>query len=207
MKKKLFNLIPALLIGASSFAFASDDGSKQTLMNERNQQVYEVAQKDLSAFLENIPAGFEKQHGFNSRAEFAKAKPGSIYHIYGVDINGKVFTTDSYTIPVVVDNEYRAMITVSLVDGKYQVENVGAALLAQELQALEAEKQPAGNLEKVMLNIYAKKSGLVVYKDVNASIEDADLTPLVSAKTSLSNASARSLKTTYKLAEVIETLK
>lgn len=196
-----------LLIGAGSFALPPDKKSKQAIMNDQNQQVYEVAKNNISTFLENIPAGFEKQHGFNNRAEFARVIPGTIYHIYGVDNTGKVVATDSYNIPVMVDNEYRAMVTVSLVDGKYQLQTVGATLLANELQVIETQKQPSKDLEKVMLNIYDKKCGLIAYKDINTPIEDVDLTPLVSTKTGLQNATNRSIKTTYKLSEIIQALK
>jgi ABC-type Na+ efflux pump permease subunit len=207
MKKKLVNLIPALLIGVSSFAFSLQKGNKQIEISERNQKIYEVVERDLSSFLENIPAGFEKQHGFNSRAEFAQAKAGSIYRIYGVDANGKVFTTDNYNLTVVVDNEYRAVLNISFADGKYQIQSVGGAQLAIELQAIEKEQHPAEQLEKVMLNFYDKKCGLVAYKDEATSTENADLTPLESAKLGINNTSARAIKPSYKLAEVIELLK
>lgn len=161
--------------------------------------------KELSGFLDNIPAGFENQHGFNSRAEFDMAVPGSVYTIMGVNSEGKVFAANLFNVAVMVNDEYRAMITVSFVDGKYKIESVGAALLARELQVIENEVDTGSDLEKIMLNVYHKQSGFVAYQDVNADMETADFIPLASAKTALEETD-KAIQSTYKLAGLIDVL-
>ena len=204
MKKKVISLIAASFIGIACFAyFPKGENNGKALVDERNQKIYEVVKKDLSTFLEIIPAGFETQHGFNNRAEFAKAIPGGIYTIVGINENGKTIATDLFNIPVIVDNQYKAMITVSFTDGKYELETVGAAMLAAELQILE-KQQPAAE-ERIMLNVYSKTAGFVAYKTIDKSIETADFIPLTSAKTALNNA-ARTISSTYKLAELVAAL-
>jgi len=206
MKKNLFTLASALLIGLNCFAYSSPyEEGKKAAITERDQKIYEVTQKDLATFLENIPAGFEKQHGFNSRLEFAKATAGPVYTILGMYEDGKPVAANMFNIPVVVEGEYRAMITVSFSDGVYSIETVGAALLAEELQLLEKEKQPAAGCEKIMLNVYSRTSGFVGYRKTNETVEQTDFIPLVSAKTALEN-STRIAKPAYKLAEIVEEL-
>ena len=205
MKKKTFTLLSALFIGLSCFASFSKTGDDKKIINERDQKIYEVTNKDLVSFLNNIPEGFEKQHGFNSRAEFAKATAGPIYTILGMDANGVVKPINMFNVPVVVNGEYRAMITVSFVNGVYEIETVGAALLATELQLLENEQKPNSNQEKIILNVYKKSSSFIGYPSINQNIEDVNLIPLTSAKTALGN-SPRVLKVNYKVSEIAQTL-
>ena len=126
MKKVIFTTIYSIFIGLSCYA-GTEPNEKPLNISERNQKIYEVTKKNLASFLENIPAGFESQHGFSSRSEFAKAVAGPVYTIVGVDENWNTFSTNLYNIPLLVNNEYRSMITVSEKDGVYEIQTVGAA--------------------------------------------------------------------------------
>lgn len=206
MKKKTFTLISALFIGLSCFAVSPKDGeSKENNLIVRNQKIYELTKNDLVSFLNNIPAGMEKQHGFNNRSEFTKATAGPVYTILGMDANGMVTSASMFNLPVVIDGEYRSMITVSFANGVYQIETVGAALLAAELQLLEQEQKPTSDQERIMLNVYKRSSGFVGYQSMNKNIDEVNLIPLASAKTALGN-SPRVIKPGYKLSEIIQAL-
>jgi hypothetical protein len=208
MKKKLLIIVPALLFGLSSLTYAVNGGNeKQQVVAEINQGINESVKKELSSFLEIIPVSMEKEHGFNDRAEFAKAVPASIYRIVGVDKEGNTFETNLYNVVVAVDGEYRAVLTVSSDNGKYEIQTIGAALMARELQVLEKSNPLPSNNERIMLNVYSKSAGFVAFHDANASVENADLIPLESAKSGLTNSESRvALQSTYKLTEAVHAL-
>jgi hypothetical protein len=208
MKKKLLLFIPLLIFGLSPFSYAAIGGNeKQAVLAETNQTIYESVKKELTSFLEVVPSGLEKEHGFTDRSEFAKALPASIYKIIGVDATGKTFETNLYNVVVSVNGEYRAVLTVSASNGQYEIQSIGAALMAKELQAFESTHPITANQERLMVNVYNKSAGFVAYQTPNTTIESVDLTPLESAKSSLSNIGiGRTAKSTYKLTEAVEAL-
>jgi hypothetical protein len=209
MKKRLLILAPALLLGLSSFSNhpAKDGKKEQQAVVQENQTIYESVKKELTSFLEVIPLDLEKEHGFNDRTEFAKAVPASIYRIIGVDAEGKPFQTNLYNVLVSVNGEYRAILTVSHTNGQYEIEAIGATLLAKELQLIEKENPITANQERIVLNVYKRSAGFVTYKDIDAPVENADLIPLASAKAGIAiSESNRIAKPTYKLSEAITAL-
>lgn len=208
MKKKLLVFIPVLIFGLSAVGYAATGGNEQQItLAGTTQTLYESVRKDLVSFLEIIPASLEKEHGFNDRSEFAKAVPASIYKIIGVDMTGKPFETNLYNVVVSVNGEYRAVLTVSSLNGQYEIQSIGASLLARELQAFESSHPLAANQERLMVNVYNKSAGFVAYQTANTVIENVDLTPLESAKSGISSlGTGRTAKSTYKLTEAVEAL-
>lgn len=207
MKKRLFIIAP-LLFGLFSFAFAVEGGNeKQRIVARVNQTITESVKKELSSFLEVIPVSMEKDHGFNDRSEFAKALPASIYRIVGINKEGNAFETNLYNVVVSVNGAYRAVLTVSFTNGSYEIESIGAAELAKELQFIEKQNPLTPEKERIMLNVFTKSASFVSYNDVNLSIENATFIPLESAKTGLSTSSLpRAIQSTYKLTEAVEAL-
>lgn len=208
MKKGFLVLGLTLSLGFSSFSYAAKENKiSQLISAEENQKIYEAVKNELSSFLEIVPVNMEKEHGFNNRAEFAKAVPASIYRMVGVDPYGKVVATNNYNVIVAVNGEYRAVITVSLENGKYELQSIGGAPLAKELQATESVNPIATGQERVMLNVYKYSATFVTNLNANTAIENADLIPLESAKMGLNNQEAgRSAKPVYKLSEAFDAL-
>ncbi len=207
MKKRLLIVIPAFVFGLSTLTHAGNgDNEKQQTFVQINQNINQSVKAELNSFLEIIPQGMEKQHGFNDRAEFAKAVPASIYRIVGISADGNTFQTNSYNVVVSVNSQYRAVLTVSLVDGKYEIETVGGAPLAEELQAYEKQNVLAENEEHIMLNVYSKASSFVANSNVNTGIENAAFFPLESAQVALQNEAGRARQISYKLDEAVEAL-
>ncbi len=208
MKKKLLIIVPALFFGLSTLTYAVNGGNeKQQIVAETNQSINESVKKELSSFLEIIPVSLEKEHGFHDRAEFAKAVPASIYRIVGVDADGKTFQTNLYNVVVAVNGEYRAVLSVSVENGVYEIQTIGAAMMAKELQVLEKAHPMLSNTERIMVNVYSRSAGFVAFADVNAGIENADLIPLESAKSGIFNSESRvAVQPTYKLAEAVHAL-
>jgi hypothetical protein len=225
--KKITYLLAPLMICAVNTAFSgiADQVSAKTIAshpcipfnvmevqkfnnaNTISQTIFETVKNELVSFLEIIPVDMEKEHGFNDRAEFSSALPASVYKIVGVDATGKTFETNLYNVVVAVKGEYRAVLTVSADNGQYEIQAIGATLMAKELQAIEQANPLASDQERIMFNVYQRSSGFVGYKDATTSIENMDLIPLESAKSGISNIEVnRKIKTTYKLAEAMEAL-
>lgn len=182
MKIKFILLITIFLY--SSVSFAQMNISKDVLA---------VAKDGYAAYLEKIPADKELQYGFNNREEFARVKLGKPYQI--MILNEDFFADDElkdkdylmpsgdWRVPLMIDNESRALLTVSGVDGNWKVVGFGAVALAKELEAFEKEHpsmQPHGKI----LRIYRSVSDfmLVPSDDDPASM---DVFPLNSARNSL----------------------
>lgn len=209
MKKGFLVLGLSLTLGFSSFSYAAKEIKISQLITsaEENQKIYESVKSELSSFLEIVPVNMEKEHGFNNRSEFAKAVPATIYRMVGVDPYGKVVPTNNYNVVVAVNGEYRAVVTVSSENGKYEILSIGGAVLAKELQATEAANPIAADQEHVMVNIYKYSATFVSNVSANTVIENADLIPLESAKMGLANPEAgRNAKTVYKLSEAFDAL-
>ncbi|HET6226495.1 MAG TPA: hypothetical protein VFF27_09470 [Bacteroidia bacterium] len=208
MKKGFLVLGLSLSLGFASFSLtAKEIKMYQQLSADNNQAIYDAVKNELSSFLEIVPVNMEKEHGFNNRAEFAKAVPASIYRMVGVDPYGKLIPTDRYNVVVAVNGEYRAVITVASENGKYEIMSIGGAQLAKELQATEAANPIAAGQERVMINVYKYSATFISNVAANTAIENADLIPLESAKIGLSNAEAgRNAKPVYKLSEAFDAL-
>lgn len=192
MKKKLLIIVPALVFGLSTFAHEANGGNEkqQTAQAaiEVNQSINDAVKQQLSSFLNLIPEGMEKDHGFNSRAEFTKAQPASIYKIVGVGQDGKTFDTGLYNVVVSVNGEYRAVLSVSSANGVYEIQTVGGANVSQEIKAVEAANTSNLNKEKIMVNVYSKAASFISFKDANTGVENAILIPLESAQRGLNEA-------------------
>lgn len=209
MKKRLLIIVPALVFGLSTLSQAGNGASEkqqQSVSIDINRSINEAVKQQLNDFLNLIPANTEKDFGFNNRAEFAQAVPASIYKNVGIDAYGRVVPTNLYNVVIAVNNDYRAVITVSYKDGKYEIENVGAAPLAVELQMAEAQYPLQEQQEHIMFEVYTKAATFMGYKHINAAIESAELIPLESAKSALSAEKGRALKSTYKFSEAVEAL-
>lgn len=209
MKRRLLIIVPAFVFGLSAFAYGANGGNEkqqQATAIEVNQSITEAVKQQLTAFLNLIPVGAEKDFGFKDRSEFAKALPASIYRMIGVGENGKAFETNSFNVVVAVNNEYRAVLYVSLENGKYEIQTVGAAPLAKELYAVEQQHVLNVDQERIIVNVYPKAATFLGTNNVNASIENADLVPLESAKTALQSEAGRTLRSSYKFAEAMQAL-
>jgi hypothetical protein len=129
-----------LFILVSSVAFTQEEYIKE---------ISDVANSGYHQYLEKIPQGRESLYGFKNRDEFALAKIGKPYQIF---LLKKEFFTDSITtnvnyivpsdewrVTVMVNNEYRALVTVAKMNGILKVVGIGAAGLASDLGVFEKQ--------------------------------------------------------------------
>lgn len=110
--------------------------------NDFYSDIKRTAKEGLPEFLNNIPEGFETQYGFTSRNEFLIADIGNVYEVYtistdflnmpGADIKLFVKPLEQYRVEVIVNNEIKTFITVSKINDKYKVVDLGGAELSKE---------------------------------------------------------------------------
>jgi len=156
------------------------------------KDVLAAAEKGYVAYLEKIPLDKELLYGFNNRDEFTKVKLGKPYQLMTLSedfftdptLKQKDYVVPSgeWRIPMIIDKEYRALLTVSNVDGNWKVVGLGATSLAKEMEVFE-KKHPSKNQYGRILRVYQSVSDYMLISSEDA--EDMDVIPLHSAKNSL----------------------
>lgn len=112
-----------------------------TVFGQLNSQVsiekmVAFALKELPRILNMMPVNTEDQYGFKSRDEFKRAKLGIPYQEYSLQDEAP---TGYWRVPVTVAGENRALLRLTLADGKWQFAGLGAKVLARDLGQLEKE--------------------------------------------------------------------
>jgi hypothetical protein len=103
------------------------------------------------SFLENIPEKMLVYHGINNRDEINRAVIGSPIAMY-IILNDSLTFTNTWRVPFIIDNEYKALLTVFENEEKgYEIVDFGASLLAKEIFMYI---QKNGNELKGLLRIY-----------------------------------------------------
>lgn len=202
MKQKL--LLLSLIVLCSSVAFGQ--------MN-KVKEVTDAADKGYRAYLEKIPDGQESKYGFNSRDEFARVMTGKPYQIIilkkefytDMDLTGEdcLQPLDEWRVPLMVDDENRAFLTVAWVKGQFKTVGLGAAGLAKELGEFEKE-HPSGQSHGKILRVHKMTSDFLLLTD-EANPALSTLFPLQSAKSSLNEKGIPA--TSYKLKEGLQLIR
>jgi len=118
-----------------------------TNINAQTNQIgiiSKVANAELSDYLNKIPVGQENMFGFNNRGEFFQAEIGIPYEVFTLNteffdtkniIRTKTYivSTENWRVPIIVNNQHRALLTVSKVNNQWSVVKIGAKGLAEEL--------------------------------------------------------------------------
>jgi hypothetical protein len=175
MKKKLLPTVLLVFFGLTVFS-----------QQENLKEVLSVANVGYINCLELIPKGQEKDYGFNNREEFTIAKIGKPY--ITATLNKEFFSdtilssknyiayTEEWRIPISVNGEYRTLMRVIKMNGKWEVSGLGGAVLAKELGEFEKSHQYE-NEYGIIFRVYQMVSDFIL---INKNIY-----PLQSAKTAL----------------------
>jgi hypothetical protein len=126
-----------LLAFISGVAVASDTD---------RDNVAAAALKGLPTILKQIPQQELSLYGFKNSLEMSRTILGNPIEIFTVHpdelikysdrgFSNLLTTTEEWYVPVIVDSENRALLTVIQADGNWQVAGISAADLARELQA------------------------------------------------------------------------
>ncbi len=191
MKKASFIIVLFILV---SCAYAQETA---------NQNISFAVKNSLLQWLEKIPSGDEANYGFQNREEFSRAGLGSPIQmfklndiLYGSD--GKVNPmkpTGEWKIPVTVDEQNRALVTVMKRDLEWSIVDLGAAGLARELNDFKSKLTAEQFRDIKMLRVYQVESDFLFYDAPSSSADEIVLVPMQSASHYLEGMTGRTKKT------------
>ena len=158
MKKLLLTLLCLPII-----VFGQQANQTKIVKNTANIQ--------LDDYLNKIPVGKEKLFGFNDRDEFMEAEIGNAYEVFTVNTkffeaenlaieDSYITTTNNWRVVILVNNEYRALLTVSKENNEWQVVKLGAKGLANELNDFSQEHPQLINSK--ILRVFQLKADFIV---------------------------------------------
>ena len=150
--------------------------------------ITKVVNEELISFLQKIPVGQENMFGFTNRGEFSQAEIGDPYEVFTLSleffdtkniIRNKTYivSTENWRVPIIVNNQHRALLTVSKVNNQWSVVKLGAKGLAEELDIFN-KNHPSIN-ESNILRVFQLKSDFIL-------TSEKIVYPLTSAKQLLS---------------------
>ena len=152
--------------------------------------IAQAAVKQLPQWLDKIPSGQEQYYGFAEREEFSLATIGTPVHTFyfADEMAGdapnhsteKLAPSYEWRVPVAVNNEYRALVTVAPVDGEWKIVDIGAAGLARELGSHKTGHQ------NILLRSFKAKSDFLVIPSGDQTGKGVLLMPLQSARRNIS---------------------
>ena len=122
--------------------------------------ITKVANEELNNYLQKIPVGQEKMFGFTNRGEFSQAEIGTPYEVFTLSpeffdtkniISNKTYivSAENWRVPIIVNNQHRALLTVSMVNNQWSVVKLGAKGLAEELDVFN-KNHPSINESKIL---------------------------------------------------------
>lgn len=160
---------------------------------ESPSDVYKAAESGLPLMLDSIPQGYELRYGFANREEFATATIGLPYQMYTIHpemllgnttlTDDMIVSVEEWRFPVICDGRIRALLTVAKVKGNWQSVDIGAALLASEIDALERDLSLKNrDIKRIILRLYQIKSDFIVITDASAKVTNGAFYPLKSAR-------------------------
>jgi hypothetical protein len=176
-----------------------------------------VAESGLAQFLGKIPAGSESLYGFSSRDELLQVKLGTpipVFTIVPDSTMGDIVTakeyltiTDEWRIPITVDGEAKALLTLSKVNGTWKCVDFGAAGLAREIQKfIESHSFDETRQQLALLRLYQLHADFAMVRDTATSVNAAAFYPLRSASVMLER-NRNPLERVYDLQKLLPVLK
>ena len=152
-----------------------------------NSIMAQIVSKDLNfdsdsveKALNLIPVGQEKNFGFTTREEFADSKLGVPLLVTKIKSDGELSMQNEWRVPVVVNNEYRVLLTViKNANGEFEIVDLGGSSLAKEFNTITIN----GKRPNILLRSYDFKIDfLSVNELINAPGLQNCIVPLQSAK-------------------------
>ncbi len=164
-----------LIIFFGSFLGSCIVYRESNVRQREKNEVVKITQKELPKILEKIPLNYEENYGFHSREEFQNALAGTPFNCYTL-MDNELKNSPTYRVPIAVDQEFRALVTVEYINDTYHVVDFGANVLAKEIQMVCNENPNMVFLG--ILRIYSINSDFLVMKKDQQEV----LVPLTSAK-------------------------
>jgi hypothetical protein len=147
--------------------------------------VQKIATDEAKTFLEKIPDGYEAHYGFTDRSEFSKIEIGIPLQVYtinpdSVDENASspkryLQNANEWRVPITVNNEYRALITVVKSGEKYQAVDFGGTVLAKRIGTITGSRSGCVNS---LIRIYSIQSDYILADSAGVNGEDGIYIPV-----------------------------
>jgi hypothetical protein len=154
----LFLLCLPILVNAQNEFTAFIESNKNTIQNTTTE-ISDVAQTELQDFLQKIPINQLSDYGFSSEDELKNViigKPIGIITLH----NNTIVHSQQWKVPLIVNNQFIALLTVGMENEKWHIVALGANGLANELNNLINKSTP--NHDYFILRIYLLKCDLLV---------------------------------------------
>jgi len=152
----------------------ANNNNIKTASQVLESKIVEVAELNYKLFLQKINTGEEKKFGFNNRNEIKDATIGNKpYQIY-IKCQSTDTPTNLWRIPIIVQSEIRAFLTVDWVEDSWQAVDFGAAKLAEKISIIEDTAmqrynlQENMNLHRIIIRDYTKRTDFFVIKSYRA---------------------------------------
>lgn len=123
-------------------------------------EISEEINRSIMLFLDNIPQNVLKNYGINNESEIKESTIGDPIAVYTIESNILKFT-NTWRIPLIIDNEHRALFTLyKNSDNEYKIVDFGAVLLAKEFSKFGKE-----NDFSAILRVYQLRKDFFMCKD------------------------------------------
>jgi len=157
----------------------------------------------LTEWLEKIPAGREALYGFQNRSDFSRASLGVPVQVFTLDdafftqpgAAPSLKSIGEWRIPVIVDRQNCALVTVVKINNDWKIVDLGAHVLALELAAMQERFTPAQFAEIKLFRVYPLQSDFLFYADPQAAPGQIELLPLHSATLNIDRLNETPVKT------------
>lgn len=172
---------------------------------ETDKRIKNAGMQDLATFLNKIPIGHERDYGFDNRDQFNQITPGNPIRLYCLpDESGDINNTDNaisprneWFLPLIVNNKYVALLTVSREGNNFTAVDFGAKDLATELNTHKFQIENL-NDGTGLLRVYNIQSDFLMVTVKGKPDKINSIYPLMSARTALKLDLSRNYKMTVK---------
>lgn len=149
------------------------DKSDKELIHEK---VVQAINKQMDRFVEDIPVNLLHNYGIYSKDEINQIVVGEPFEVYTL-IDSDIFFANTWRVPVVIEDEYRALFTViSNAKDEYRVVDFGATILAEDLSFYRQTSM------KGILRVYEIRTDFVILPSEDKSLYFIPLQKYVSGK-------------------------
>ncbi|MFZ4725156.1 MAG: hypothetical protein ACOYMD_06880 [Paludibacter sp.] len=180
--------------------FTSCLTQKETAQKKEIYKVVQTAKKELPQILEKIPAGSEQSYGFESKDEFQNSKVGKPFRFFTIK-NNQLADTSPYTLPITVDNQFRALATVEYINDTLHIVDFGSNVLAKEIQSVCNDNKQLNFIG--ILRVYEIYSDFLMVDSKGQN----QFIPLTSAKLFLKNNINKPIQKYYNENQIINLIK
>jgi hypothetical protein len=152
---RCFTFIIIIAISASAYSQQNKSDNLFKGYDQETDSVLKVAKSGIHSFIDNISDENLLDYGFNSKEEFAKIAFDKPIKIFNLKDNQLVFIS-TWRVPVMVDGEYRALLTIVKENNEYSAVDYGARVLAKELLLKKTDKTCG------LLRVYELKKDFII---------------------------------------------